>query len=91
MSQRLPRHAQTGLCRTGIRSTHGAALTEYGLTLGLIGVLAIGSVLAAGEQVERAFCIATNSLIAAQESERPLNETCLLLRHVSLGPGRWRG
>jgi Flp pilus assembly pilin Flp len=40
----------------------GAALTEYGIVVGLVSVLAIGAVLGTGTEVKTVFCIATNGV-----------------------------
>lgn len=45
-----------------LRRARGASLTEYGLVVGLIAVLAIGAVFSTGQRVEATFCEATATL-----------------------------
>ena len=56
------------------RRIRGASLTEYGMTVGLIAVLGIGSVLATGRQVEETYCRVSDSLAYYLWGEEP---TCL--------------
>lgn len=46
-------------------SNRGAALVEYGMLVGMIAVLAIGAVLALGEQVGATFDTGTAALASA--------------------------
>lgn len=48
---------------TIIKSAHGAALIEYGLLIGLISVVSIGSVVSLGSRVDTTFSTATTELI----------------------------
>lgn len=48
--------------RKMINSVKGAALVEYGILVGLIAVLAIGAVLALGEEVQDTFNTVTTTL-----------------------------
>lgn len=45
-----------------INSVKGAALVEYGILVGLIAVLAIGAVLALGEEIQATFQTVTTTL-----------------------------
>jgi pilus assembly protein Flp/PilA len=48
--------------RKFMKSAKGAALVEYGILVGLIAVLAIGAVLALGEQIEATFSTVEQTL-----------------------------
>lgn len=51
---------------TNRRAAKGASLLEYGLVVGLVSVVAIGSVLATGNEVEDVFCSGSSSLASAR-------------------------
>ena len=48
------------------RAAKGASLLEYGLIVGLVSVVAIGSVLATGNEVKDVFCSSGSSLASAR-------------------------
>ena len=48
------------------RAAKGASLLEYGLIVGLVSVVAIGSVLATGGEVKDVFCASGSSLASAR-------------------------
>lgn len=57
------------------RKLRGAMMTEYGILVGILSVIAIGAVLKTGLEVEEVFCTATNSI--ASSSGRDLEEDCV--------------
>ena len=53
-----------------MNAVKGAALVDYGILVGLIAVLAIGAVLALGEQIQDTFSTVENTLESKMASAK---------------------